>query len=404
MVDTFPRWSERFIARELSELLRRGVDFDIFCLKAGRLPTAQDSDWDGLIARRIVLPSICSARTMASALADMPNLRAKLYKKVPVEISRELGLVDLLKLARAHALEEALIRGGYDHVHAHFAGLTSSVAWLASKAARLPLSISVHARDLFVEPQLLAQKLADSARVFTCHEYARKHLSEKMLGQAQEQGQSQADLQKKIVLMRHGVPLEQFPYAPAQALNQKGKTVHLLAAGRFVPKKGFEDLIEAMQQPALAGRKIVLTLLGEGPGFKALRARIDRPNKRRIVFREPEGGQELRRIFEHASLFVAPYRAASDGDVDGVPNVVLEAFALGLPVIGTSAGGLGEVLREDTGTVVPSNNPVALADAIAAYLDSAKSALAKTRAARKLVERDYNIRKNIGPLIEMLGK
>ena len=57
IVDTFPRWSERFIARELRELARRGVDFSVFCLKAGNLPDDTDADWHGLIERRVVLPS-----------------------------------------------------------------------------------------------------------------------------------------------------------------------------------------------------------------------------------------------------------------------------------------------------------------------------------------------------------
>ena len=56
IVDTFPRWSERFIARELNELVRRGIAVTVFCLKAGRVPAADDVEWAGWLARRKVIP------------------------------------------------------------------------------------------------------------------------------------------------------------------------------------------------------------------------------------------------------------------------------------------------------------------------------------------------------------
>ncbi|MGD0094554.1 MAG: glycosyltransferase, partial [Planctomycetota bacterium] len=91
-----------------------------------------------------------------------------------------------------------------------------------------------------------------------------------------------------------------------------------------------------------------------------------------------------------------------DGDADGVPNVVLEAFALGAPVLGTDAGALGEILTPQTGTLVPQNDPAALAGELAAFLDSPRAASRKTRSARELVEWEFDIRKNIEPLLELV--
>src|SRR5205809_6732355 len=67
IVDTFPRWSERFIARELNELRRRGVDFFIYCLKAGDEACAADPEFSDLIARRVVLPE-CFIQSAAREL------------------------------------------------------------------------------------------------------------------------------------------------------------------------------------------------------------------------------------------------------------------------------------------------------------------------------------------------
>ena len=397
VVDTFPRWSERFIARELSELARRGVDFTVFCLKSGELPDSGDADWAGLLERRVILQDKLSARSLAAALIKMPKLRASLYARVPPEIADELNLVDVLRLSSASVLEQHLKDGHYRHVHAHFGGLPSSIAWFAATAAQIPLSFSVHARDLFVEPQLLGQKLFACKRVFTCHERARLHMESEFTKLAGRHAE-------KVVLMRHGLPLDRFKFrSRAESLTRK-KRVYILAAGRFVPKKGFLDLIDAINDPILAGRKIILTLLGDGPARAVLVNRI-RALKlaRKVIVHCAEGGSALRQLFDDADLFVAPYQEAMDGDVDGVPNVVLEAFATGLPVIGTSVGGLGEVLTEQTGTIVTTRNPRALADGIATFLDFPEQARMKTFAARRLVEEKYNIRNNIDPLLELLA-
>src|SRR5476651_1422863 len=109
VVDTFPRWSERFIARELSELRRRGVEFSVFCLKAGTTPAETDPEWAGLIERRVVLPTCL-----------LPNLRRL---DARYELARkELGTF-FRRLGCATKLAELLRAGRFEHVHAHFASL-----------------------------------------------------------------------------------------------------------------------------------------------------------------------------------------------------------------------------------------------------------------------------------------
>ena len=120
------------------------------------------------------------------------------------------------------------------------------------------------------------------------------------------------------------------------------------------------------------------------------------------MIQSPADGIALRESFNQADAFLAPYRQTPDGDSDGVPNVVLEAFALGLPVIGTDAGGLTEILTSETGCVVAAGENAALADAILEFLKAPEKALAKTPAARALIEREYDIRKNIAPLLELV--
>jgi colanic acid/amylovoran biosynthesis glycosyltransferase len=379
IVDTFPRWSERFIARELSELRRRGVDFSVFCLKAGTEPAESDSEWSGLLDRRIVLPSCL-----------LPPMRR--YGARYDVARKELGAF-YRRLGCAPKFAELLRAGGYEHVHAHFASLPSTLGWLAActDADPIPFSMSVHARDLFVDAQLLKEKLADCKRVFCCHERAVDYIAEN--GGV-----------RRGVLMHHGLPLENFQFAPTQKRGAL-ESPEFLAAGRFVAKKGFHYAVEAMADARLVERDARLVLMGDGPELKKLARRVKAlALNERVRFVPPGSTETLRHEFKRAWALLAPFEHADDGDADGIPNIILEAFALGVPVIGSSAGSLGEVLTPKTGTVINGlgRHPAALADALCAFIDNGQPA-GQLRAARKLVERDFDISKNIEPLLKLLS-
>jgi colanic acid/amylovoran biosynthesis glycosyltransferase len=394
VVDTFPRWSERFIARELQELARRGVDFSVFCLKAGALPDSDDADFAGLEARRVVLPSCIMPKTLA-ATKNTDNLerRRKLAQK-------ELGLRGYAKVQCASVLAKLLRDGKFSHVYAHFASLPSTIGWLAAAEAKLRLLISAHARDVFVDAQLLEEKLNDCARLFVCNAAARDVLSASVSPAQRE----------KVTLMHHGLPLDQFQWGRHSCLPKNGRPAPapapvpvFLSAARFVPKKGLETLLTAAAELRLESKPFRLVLLGEGLLEKKLRAQIKKLNLgAKVEIHPPAAGAELKKIFAAADLFLAPFETDADGDRDGVPNTILEAFALGVPVIGTAAGGLGEILSAETGTVVPEKNPAQLAEALARFLDSPQGFIEKTKSARKRIERDYDIHKNIAPLLSAL--
>src|SRR6185369_8213744 len=116
----------------------------------GDEPPAGDPEWDGLIERRVVLPSCILPRGFVlDGDADMRRRQ---------EAAREaLGASFYSKFGCALKFAELLREGKFQHVHAHFANLPSTIGWLAANAAKIPFSMSVHARDLFVEPQALEE-------------------------------------------------------------------------------------------------------------------------------------------------------------------------------------------------------------------------------------------------------
>jgi glycosyltransferase involved in cell wall biosynthesis len=389
VVDTFPRWSERFIARECRELLRRGADLTLFALRRGALPFGADPEFEPLLPRLRVLPTSLSA-----AMTGLTGLLRKRRTEALIAVREELGLAGVARTARAMQLAAWLREGQFTHIHAHFANWPSTLAWLAACEAGVPFTFSVHARDLFLEVQLLGEKARDALAIFACHARARERLAEI------------PSAKSRAVLMYHGLPLEDFPFREPDGSHGPSQMAsgELLVAGRFVAKKGLSDLLAALDTPALKARPLRVAFVGDGPERAALERRIAKrglADRARIV--PPESARALRERLLAAALLVVPYREAPDGDRDGLPNVVLEAFALGVPVVGTDAGGLPEILRPETGYVARAGDPESLAREISACLDDPASAARKVRAARRHAEAHHDIRRTIEPLWKLLG-
>jgi glycosyltransferase involved in cell wall biosynthesis len=382
IVGSFPQWSERFIARETAELLRRGVRVTIFALRRGTLPFGADAEFDPLRAHAQFLP-----RTLTAAVL---NLGRPPSGEQGTAVHRELGLPGLARSMKSRSLVRALRQGGFTHIHAHFANWPSTLGWLAARETGLPFTFSAHARDVFVEPQLLEEKAADAVAFFACHRRAYEQLRQLATG-------------SRAVLMHHGLPLDIFPYHEPGPSPGPDQPARLVCAGRFVAKKGLSDLLTALAHKALRNRPLELALVGSGEQRWELQDIVTRHNLgERVRFVAPESGVQLAERLRSADLLAAPCRAADDGDHDGVPNVILEAFALGLPVAGTDAGSLSEVLTPETGFVAPSADPAALANVLAEALDRRDEARTRARAARAWVEAHHDIRTSIAPLLRVL--
>jgi len=389
VVDTFPRWSERFIARELGELHRLGIPFTIFPLRLGEALPGADAEFDQLAEHVRALPKIRSLKNIANAFSAVPRLREAVARQRLRAVMKNLSPAGVLRCSRAHVLSEWLKKDGYTHVYAHFANLPSTIAWIAAGEAHLPLLVSVHARDLFVEPQLLNEKVRDAQALFTCHARGQARLCE--IPQARG----------KATLMHHGLPLELFPFK-ARTTATKGAR-RLLAAGRFVTKKGFGDLLEALATSTLARTKVNVTIVGDGPQRETLSKSIAKLGLTgRVQLHPPEPAARLTAMLAAADLLVAPFRRSEEGDEDGIPNLILEAFALGVPVVGTDVGGLPEALSSATGFVAPAAQPAKLAEVIAAALSDPAACASRALEARALVEARHDVRRSLKPLLDAL--
>jgi glycosyltransferase involved in cell wall biosynthesis len=145
----------------------------------------------------------------------------------------------------------------------------------------------------------------------------------------------------------------------------------ILSVGRLVEKKGFPDLIAACARLRQSGRRFRCAIYGEGPLHDHLAMLIEQLDLADCVTLAGECSQaELIPIFQRAAIFALAPFVTEDNDRDGIPNVLVEAMACGLPVVSTAVAGIPELVRHgENGLIVAPRNASALAGALTALLD-----------------------------------
>ncbi len=270
-------------------------------------------------------------------------------------------------------------------MHGHWVvpgGVTAAMA-----APGLPLVISLHGSDVFVAERLPPARMA--ARTAFRRAGFVTACSADLAQRAIAIGADPA----RTGVVPYGVDAARFSPAPQlrsfqrQQLGASDHTLLIAAAGRLVRKKGFEYLIDALATIPDA----LLAIAGEG----SLRGELEqRARDRRVIGRVRFLGNrtqdEVSTLFAAADLIVTPSVRDDSGNVDGLPNVVMEALASGTALITTAAGGIGAVVDDNvTAAVVPERDVTALAAAIHRLGADPAARERIGGAARELVERQF---------------
>ncbi len=391
VVKRYPCYSETFIVREILAHERAGLDIEIFSLR----PT-KDGHFQDLIARvRAPVTYLFSASEGlgTGALFAGPLTAARFWKGVGAAGEVLPGVWAALEEAReeeARDVCQALVlaaevrRKNIGHLHATFAHEPCTVARLAARFAGVPYSFTARAKDIFhenVRPDDLRRKFRDAAGVVTISDYHLDYLR-----------QAFGPLAAHVQRIYNGLDLEEFPYA-----SPGDRPPVILAVGRLVEKKGFADLIDACALLARRpGREFRCRIVGAGALETHLRAQIERLGlQRRVELIGPLPQGEVIREMRGASVLAMPCIVGSDGDRDGLPNVIQEALALGTPVVTTDVTGIPEVVRDgETGLQVPQRDPQALAAALDRLLTDPLLRVDLAAGARRLIEAEFDIRRN----------
>ena len=358
LVKGYPRLSETFIAQEILGLERLGLDLMIVSL---RHPTeAATHDLHREIAAPVLyLPEylkddpdrVAAGRAAAARLPGFARAEAAFR----ADLARDPSPSRRRRWGQAAVLAREL-PASIERLHVHYLHTPASVARYAAAMRGLPWSFSAHAKDVWTTPEWeLRDKLRDADWGATCTAVNAGHLRRLV------------DDPAKIDLVYHGLDFARFPPPPQRSAGGRGGPLTILSVCRAVEKKGLDDVLRALARLP-AGLDWRFEHIGGGAlvaRLEALAARLGIAGRVAFLGALPRTG--VIAACARADVFVLASRIARNGDRDGLPNVLMEAQAMGLAVVSTTVSAVPEVIDDGrTGVLVPPRDPAALAAALAA--------------------------------------
>jgi colanic acid/amylovoran biosynthesis glycosyltransferase len=206
---------------------------------------------------------------------------------------------------------------------------------------------------------------------------------------------------EKIKIHHLGIDTNRFTVKTQYS--QNGFSVNLITIGRLVEKKGIEYAIRAVSEISKTLHGVHYRIIGDGPLRDKLENTIRECNVGNFIeLLGPKSQDEVIHILSQADIFIAPSVTAMDGDTEGTPTVLMEAQALGLPVISTLHSGIPEVVEDgESGILVPERDVRLLADQIEKMIKNKKGWAIMGRKGRTKVESEFNINLQNDKLVEM---
>jgi len=285
------------------------------------------------------------------------------------------------------------VRGGAEpvtHIHSQWINSCGTIAMFGAWLLDKPFSFTGHATDLYRDRCALNDKIRRARFIVCISEFHRQFFLDN--GARAEQ----------CFIAYCGIDPAWF-YPPAPGGRPAGQRYRILASGRLVEKKGLCILIDACLALSRRGETFECVIGGSGPLEAELKAQVQRLGLAGCVTITGQALQQEKIVeFMHGGdVYTLPCVWAADGDVDGLPQMLMEAMACGLPAISTRLVGIPDLIRhEQTGLLVAPNDANALADALARLMHD--TALAQRLAAdgRAWVLERFDLKNCLEPLIE----
>lgn len=391
----YPRISETFISNEIRLLEEMGFHVHIYSMRAPRENFSHESI-KAIKAKVTYLPS-----SMIFGLPAFLWYNLRLLCRMPKQY---LSCLKLMKtrfalapkkhtwvkhmLQAGYIVQKSVIDDGMDlaHLHGHFAHTPTTVTMYAAHLAGIPFSFTAHAKDIYTQdPRRIEDKVDLAKFVVTCTKYNKQHLTRTVANG------------KPIHCVYHGIGLELF----SGNGRSTGATppYNILTVARFVPKKGLDTVFHALAKLRADGVDFHYTLVGTGKAkenrkIKALISKLGLTAVTTMTGTVTHG--EVIELLNKADCFTLGCREAADGDRDGIPNVVAEAMATGVPVVATDVSGVPELVdHEESGLLCPSNDVDALAEILRRMLEDQELRAKVIPAAQAKVREVFDNRKLI---------
>lgn len=392
VIGTYPGLTTTFIDREIQALRAQGVQARVISIRKPHTLLSQSQQPLQKITTYLI--PVTWGRFLAAHLRFALRKPAVYFGTLVELVSSphpngSARLKTALHFAEGVYAADAIAKQPCDHIHAHFADRAATLALVAGRLLGIPFSLTAHANDIYVKPVLLPLKLAQAKFVSTCTAYNHEYLSKLF------------QLKDKLHCLYHGLDMETYHPVPAQA-----EIPLITSVGQLKEKKGFQYLLAACHQLKQKGYSFQCQIIGEGPLRATLEEQIHNLSlESQVILRGALPHEAVIQEYQRSTLFVLPCVTGSDGDRDGIPNVILEAQAMQLPVVSTRHSGIPEVVAEGVnGLLVPPADAASLAEAITRLLDNPALCIELGRNGRRIVAEHFDVRRNAERLLMEMVK
>jgi glycosyltransferase involved in cell wall biosynthesis len=405
LVRSWPRLTQTFVLDEVLALERLGLRLQIFALtrpddalvqpecRAVRAPV---SYLDGRRGRRAVVDHL-----LAALAAPARYLGTAWYVATRTEVDRgyrvssRAGCFTMAVRLAGRVRADRRQGRAPARLHAHFAHDPALVAQLTHRLTGVPWSFTAHARDLWQVPGgTVAERIASASVTVACCQAGAERLRE-LAG---------PELRQRVRLVHHGVDVRRFRPAPRDTPRRPGPS-RIVSVGRLVDKKGYADLLAACRLLKDRQQGFRLDVYGDGPlrgRLEAEIARLDLGAEVALLGARPRG--DLLPALQAADVFALTPVVTADGDRDGIPNVLLEAMACGLPAVTTRVGGIGEVVTHGrSGLLAPPHDVGAIAGHLLSLLVDREARRRLGEVARRTVVERFDARDASAELADLLA-
>jgi glycosyltransferase involved in cell wall biosynthesis len=406
-----------WVGNELRIVTQAGVPVRLHCM---RLPAKIhfDSAWaKDLQASATVLYPVPAGRVVAAALAGPFAFGGRFFGALGNALLGErenqrarLACLAHFFVACMWALGLKKSGGRVSHIHAQWAFSSASIAMYGAWLLGVPFSFTGHAVDLTRQRVALRDKVKRAKFIIAISEWHKRFYIEEDKG-------ATPGLAQKIHVAYCGIYTDEMVPATPETLaarRARSEPFTILSAGRLIEKKGFPHVVRACRVLKARGRAFRCVLAGSGPDEAALRASVEQEGVGDVVMMTGKALQQekIPEFMHQGDCFVLACVWAKDGDVDGLPQLTMEAMGCGLPAVTTRLVGNPDlVVHEKTGLLVDVNDghpdaqfPDRLADALERLMDDAALRERLARAGRSYIFERFDITRSLDVLIDLYRK
>lgn len=365
-----------FVVGEVMALKRLGVNVTVF--NSFRPATHREPEAEALREESHYFPERYKG-VVTGNLAMMAGSTGGYGKAASYSVAQGLPL-RLLILSAHYA--RLVRKHGVGHLHAMYGTTPATIAMLTSWVSGVPYSLTCHAYDIYLPNRLLRDKIKGATFVTTVSEFNRRYIIDKY-------APGEPD---KIRVVYLGADADE--WRPPVGRARHNQTPSIVCVAQLIPCKGQVHLIRACA--LLREKGIDFRCLLIGGGETARRREIELEIERlglsaHVILTGAVSQEEVRARLHDAEVFALPCIVDDAGYHDGLPVVLMEAMAVGLPVISTRVSGIPELIEDGvSGLLVPQRDPGALADALVRLIGDAKLRAKLASGARSRIEQKFN--------------